>query len=73
MVISAGELMLKLKLLEQKGIRIPHYEQVIWMLEEFVRTMGDQKRELDFWCDRLVELNGFRGEIDTGSTQENSV
>jgi hypothetical protein len=62
--------MLKLKMLDQKGLRIPHYERAVWMLEEFVRTMRDEKRELDFWCDRLVELNGFKDEIGTGSAQE---
>jgi hypothetical protein len=70
MIISAGELLLKLKLLDHQGIRIPNYEQVIWMLEEFMRTMSDEKRDLDFWCDRLVELDAFRDEIGMGSAHD---
>ena len=70
MIVSAGELLLKLKLLDQKGIRIPNYERVIWMLDEFVRTMGDEKRDLDFWCDRLVELDAFRDEIGSGPARD---
>ena len=65
MELSAEELRFKVFKLHQQGIIIPEYEEIIGKLREFSRELGDIKKDINYWCDRLMELEICRGAIES--------
>ncbi len=65
MELSADELRFKLFKLHQDGITIPDYEQMALKLREFAEEMGDTRKDLDYWCERLKELEICRKAIES--------
>ena len=63
MEISAEELQFKLFRLHQDGLQIPEYETILQKLGELSRELGEEKKELDYWCERLRELAVCRNAL----------
>ena len=64
MQISAGELEYKLFKLYQDGITIPEFEKISKKLKELSNELGDERKDIDYWCERLSELKVCRGTIE---------
>ena len=64
MEISAGELQYRLFRLYQDGISIPEYEKISEKLREFSRELGDARKDMDYWCERLTELGICRDALE---------
>jgi len=65
MEISAGELGYKLFRLYQDGITIPEFEKIAKKLKELSNELGDVRKDIDYWCERLSELKACRGTLDS--------
>ena len=65
MELNAEELRFKIFKLHQQGIIIPEYEKIIVELRQISQELGDIKKDLDYWCGRLTELEICKGAIES--------
>lgn len=66
MEISAMELHYRLFRLLQDGLVIPEYDKIVGKLGEFSKEFGEKRKDIDFWCEKLKELEVCRNALDTG-------
>lgn len=64
MDISAGELEYKLFRLYQDGITIPEFDKIAKKLKELSNELGDVRKDIDYWCERLSEFKACRGTLE---------